>query len=590
MALKPLEIFCYYDQQRFIQFGSMDCANWYGVIAEHGKMQQALYPAMGRKHINFLGSNRLIFVDQPRFIFRSIDYFYVVVGQQVYQYNQYYTQKILGNVSPVGDIWAAYLPVGTLVYVMLTDSVNIWLITEDGSTTTMELVTDANAPTNPAYVASFGNRFVVSQANTPDYYLTQVNVSGGAAACFQFGTTPNYYPLTNRATGIVRQFGVLHNQLYIFSDYSTDVWSNIPTQVTVTIAMVATLIEFPWKLNTSYNWDYGIADPHSLDIDFGMMVWLAQNRNGLVTFMSSNGQQPAAISTQAINVLLQEQPADGSLNPFLVGRVNGFLYQYEDSIFYRAFANESVVINNTDFDQDTNCLEYNFDAKTWHRCIEYDSTPNRILDHIYFNDTHIVTLQNDFAMYQMAGNIYYNEDYEPFNGTFNQYPMRYELVTPQIFEMGYTEFITNYIQIDFVFGNQDFFKSDAAFENTVYLLADVVQPSPPAPQLPIPYLVDETGDNYLIAEGSNIPDFDSQHYYGLYKPHIELYVSDDGGETFSSADNREFSQLGQYRWIMRWNELGTSRNRVYKLICVSSAPIVILGAVQDVVPSSGGGN
>ena len=41
---------------------------------------------------------------------------------------------------------------------------------------------------------------------------------------------------------------------------------------------------------------------------------------------------------------------------------------------------------------------------------------------------------------------------------------------------------------------------------------------------------------------------------------------------------------------MRWNELGTSRNRCYKLVCVSGAPIVILGAVRNTRRASGGAN
>lgn len=517
----------------------MDCANWYGVRAEHGKKQQALYPAMGRKHIEFLNIVRLVFDEPPRFMFKSIDYTYVVVGSRVFQFDAFYNLKLIGNIQLTGDVWADYLPVGNVVYIIMTDGVTSWLITENGSTVTMVAITDGNAPPSPTYVRAFGNRFLVSVADSTDYYLTQINVDGGASACFTFGGA-SPYPLTNRASGIVRQIGVLHNQLYIFTDFTTDVWSNIPTQVEVTTGAI---VAFPWKLNTSYNWDYGIADPHSLDIDFGMMVWLAQNRNGLVTFMASNGQQPVSISTQAINVLLQQQPDNGLLNPFLVGRVTGFLYQYEDSIFYRALADQYLNIDNVDLDDEANCLEFNFDTKTWHRCVELDGSPNRIVDHVYFNDLHLVTLRDDNAIYQMAGNIYFNEDYTPETQTFNQYPMYYELVTPQIYsdnaidEPGYLEFITDYVEIDFVWGNQSYFPPEQTFD-----------------------------------------------------PHIELYISDDGGMTFNTLDNREFSPLGAYRWRMRWYEAGASRNRVYMLRCVSIAPIVILGAVHDVRRSSGGAN
>ena len=99
-------------------------------------------------------------------------------------------------------------------------------------------------------------------------------------------------------------------------------------------------------------------------------------------------------------------------------------------------------------------------------------------------------------------------------------------------------------------------------------------------------------DKYIIAEGSNTPTFDDNHYNALFKPHVELYYSDDGGETYTlgTADNREFSPLGNYRWRMRWYELGISRNRCYRLVCVSSAPIVVLGAVRNTRRVSGGAN
>jgi hypothetical protein len=166
--------------------------------------------------------------------------------------------------------------------------------------------------------------------------------------------------------------------------------------------------------------------------------------------------------------------------------------------------------------------------------------------------------------------------------------MRYELVTEHIFEPDYSEFITDYVEIDFVFGDQTFFKYDAPFQNAVYLVDEASTEENPI------YLVDETSTDedpvFLVAEGSDIPSFDDSHYNALFKPHIELYISDDGGVTFTSADVREFSPLGAYRWRMRWYELGPSRNRCYKLVCVSSAPIVILGGVQSVRRSSGGAN
>jgi len=435
-------------------------------------------------------------------------------------------------------------------------------------------------------VAAFGNRFVVSTDNTPNYTLSTVNVAGGANGCFSFGIAPNQFALFNRASGVIGQFAVLQNQLYILCDFTTDVWANIVTQITVAGATR----EFPWKLNSSYNFNFGIADPHSLDVDFGMMVWLGKNASGLVTFMMSDGQVPKPISSQAVNVLLQDSTHASAMSPFLFDEVDGFLYQYENTIFYRANAGTYVGLGELDIEDSANSIEYNFSTQTWGRCIELDGDRNRIQRHVYFNNLHLVTVQNDPAIYQMAGNIYYNELINPAQpdnqapDAFLKYPMRYELVTRQIFNADYSEFMDEYVEIDFVFGNQTFYNSNAPFDNTVFIVGESSTPTVPV------YMVAEDGVTFIIQDGTNTPAFDDNHYNALFKPYIELYYSDDGGETFLQADVREFSPLGAYRWRMRWYELGCSRNRCYKLVCVSSAPIVILGGVRNTRRVSGGAN
>lgn len=589
-SIEQLPIFCYYDRQRFTQFGAMDCANWYGIQVESGKKQQALYPAMGRQHVRFLNQNRLVFNAEPRAEYKSINYLYVVDGTTVYQFDHFYNRKTLPiNVALGTQIWWATLAVGTVIYNMMTDQNNIFVIKEDGSTVTAEVVTDPNAPGGsttggkPLYVAAFGNRFVVSVANTPDFYLSQINLSGNAGTYF---TDPTLAAALNaRASGVIGQFAVLHNQLYIMCDFTTDVWANIITQITVG----GVTREFPWKINSSYNFDFGIADPHSLSVDFGMMVWLAKNSNGLVSFMMSNGQAPQDISSQAINVLLENSTHPDTLSPFLLTEVDGFLYQYENTIFYRAGAGTFVGFGDLDIIDNANSIEYNFETGKWGRCIELNGERNRIQKHVYFNNQHLVIVQGDPAIYQMAGNIYHNElrnEDQPdaqAADAFLKFPMRYELVTQQIFLPDYSEFMDEYVEIDFVFGNKTFYKSNAPFINTVFVVSEDSTPESPV------YVVSEDG-KFIIAEGSNTPTFDDNHYNALFKPHIELYYSDDGGETFIYADVREFSPLGAYRWRMRWYELGCSRNRCYKLVCVSSAPIVVLGGVRNTKRVSGGAN
>lgn len=589
-TIESLPIFCFYDKQRFTQFGSMDCANWYGIKVDSGKMKQALYPAMGRQHVRFFNQNRLVFNDEPRAIYRSINFMYVVDGTSVYQFDNFYNRKTLPiSVTLNAPIWFATLAVGSTIYNMMTDTNNIFVITENGDSVTASLVSDPNAPGGsttggkPLYVAAFGNRFVVSEEGTPNFYLTQINLSGTVSTYF---TDPSLGAALNaRASGVINQFAVLHNQLYIMCDFTTDVWGNIVTVIT----SGGVTREFPWKQNSSYNFDFGIADPNSLSVDFGVMVWLAKNSNGLVSFMMSDGKTPQDISSQAINVLLENSTHPDELNPFLINEVDGFLYQYENTIFYRVAAGQFVSFGELDIIDNASCIEYNFETQNWARCIELNGEPNRIRKHVYFNNAHLVTVDDDPAIYQMAGNIYHNEvrNKAQLNAqaedAFLKYPMRYELVTQQIYLPDYSEFLDEYVEIDFVFGNKTFYKSNAPYLNTIFIVDETSTQDSPL------YMVTED-DTFIIAENSNTPTFDDNHYFALFKPYIELYYSDDGGETFLYSDVREFSPLGQYRWRMRWYELGCSRNRCYKLIGVSSAPLVILGGVRHTRRVSGGAN
>lgn len=589
MPVEPLPIFSYFNKQRFSQFGCGDCANWYGIQVQGAKKGQALYPAMGRKHFEYFGQNKLVFNTQPKQAFKTIDYMYVIEGTRVIQVDRFYNEKLIGNIPLGKETWFDYITVGNLVYAGLTAETVMYIITEDGTNVTMQQVTDGNAPQKPQYICAFGDSLVVSNKGTPDFHVSAINLGGvplDPATCF----TENGIALVNRATGIIVGMAVLHNQMYIYNNYSCDIWANIPNQITAG----GDTFEFPFKLNTSYNFDYGLYDPHTLSEGFGMMVFLANNADGLTSFMMSNGGQPVDISSQAVNVLLENSKEDDILSPFLKGDAQGFLYQWENTIFYRVSAGPFIGYQELDINNKAMAIEYNFSTKKWSRVIELNGEACRVRKHVYFDNKHFVTVEGDPAMYQFGGNIYRNElrtpDTNPQDANaFTKYPMRYELATEQIFQEDYAEFITDYVEIDFVFGNKTFFKNNAPFDNTIFIIAEDAAPD----GSPV-YLIAEDQisgeDVFLIMEQGNTPGFDDNHYNKYFKPFLALLYSDDGGETYKYQRPKEFSPLGKYEWRMRWYNMGTSRNRSYQLIAVSSAPIVVLGGVHNVRRASGGAN
>lgn len=601
MPVTDLPIIGYYNQQRFKQFDPSDTANWYLVPDEIGKKKMAMYPTMGRRHISFLNQNRLIFAEEPRAIFKSINYWYAIVEDTIFRVDRFFNQVEIseGKLTTIsGDVFFTYLVSGdpaisgNTTFACFTDGQHIYIYDEVAST--FELVTDSNAPKNPLFIATFGNRIVASGRDSSTFILSIINLGGNSfdpSTCF----TVDGSQVFAQEIGPIRQMGVLQNTLYIFTDYTTGIWSNIRSTQTAGTGTV----DFPWKKNATYDWDFGMADPATLDIDFGMIVWLAQNRNGIIQVMASTGQKPQEISTKAIDVLLQRTVNAEANNPALMLNADGFLYDYENTIFYRLSSGvytDSGILDNIDT---ASSIEYNFETQTWHRCIEKNGERNRIQDHIFFMNRHLVTVEGDGTVYEMSGQYYTNDIENPdqddrqATDAYLTEPFRYERITPNICagmidvikSPGYyAEFITDYVEIDFVWGEETFLNSTVPFPNAIY----IVDEEPDENGDPV-YLVSEDDDNaFIISEQGNYPVLNSSQYHTWFKPHIELYFSDDGGISFLSADVREFSQIGVYQWRMRWYELGTSRNRVYKLICVSPAPIVILGGSMSVRNSSGG--
>ncbi len=556
-AIEKCPIIGPYNKQRFPQWSPEDTANYYTVKGENTKRPFGMYPILGRAHINYLGINRLIFGSEPRGLFKTINYIYVVVGSTIYQIDSNYNQINItptGIATTAGDVYFTFLIVNNIVFAGFVDDEFIYIYQE--GTAALLQVTDPNAPgiftingavTKPGFIAAFGNRITVSVDESSQFVLSAINLAGQGATpppgynfdpnkCFTNpGSTPQVFA---QEEGIIRQMGVLNNTLYIFTDYITGVWANI---IAVFSGTGAT---FPWKRNSTYNWNFGIANPASLDINFGYMCWLARNSDGLLQFMLSNGGQPERISTKAIDTLLQNYTNNlGQQNPFLALNSNGFLYQYENTILYRMSGGNYTGEGVLDQEQMANSIEYNFEIKDWHRCIELNGERNRVERHVYFNFKHLVTLVGDTTIYNMSGQYYTNEHRNAVQldpqatDAYIVDPFRYERITPIISEDDYSEFETEYVQIDFVFGDS------------------------------------------TISQPAN-----------LLMPSIELFWSDDGGISFNSADQIEFSQQGVYSWRMRWYQLGTSRNRAYNLVCVSTVPIVVLGAVMNVRRTSDGSN
>ncbi len=588
MPIKELpQIFGQYNVQQFIQVCPEDIANWTLLTNDQAKKGMALYPAFGRKHISHLNRNIFNFDNQPRAEYKSSKYAYIFDGSKIYRYDRNFNRIQIfaeGFTSTNGPVYFTYLVAPGYTLAVFTATGGMWVHNEDTDNTVK--VTDSSLIANPTALIAFGNRIAVTGENTSEFRLSKINLGPlvglniDPANCFGgAGNAIFAYETEN-----IVNFTVLHNTLYIFLNNTTSIWSNTPS---IFGTIDGDIVQFPWKKNTTYNFDYGLAEPFAFSTDFGRMVWLGQNQDGLVQVVASVGDQPKPISTKAIDIVLQRDAVKDINSPFLDIDTVLFLYQYQNTVYCRLSSGKFFDFKTLDRQTSSTSIEFNFDTSTWKRCIELNGERNRIVDHIYFSGRHLVTVKDDTTIYEMSGQFFINEIRNPdqdnvqASDAYIPQPFRYERITPSIAEPDFGEFLTDWLQIDFVWGDKTFINSTSPFENAVYMVDEASTPENPI------YLTTEDGE-FLITEDSNFPQISEKIYHAWFKPHIELYYSDDGGISYNTADVREFSQLGVYSWRMRWYELGPSRNRVYKLIAVSPSPIVVLGAIMEIRRASGG--
>ena len=64
-------------------------------------------------------------------------------------------------------------------------------------------------------------------------------------------------------------------------------------------------------------------------------------------------------------------------------------------------------------------------------------------------------------------------------------------------------------------------------------------------------------------------------------PQAMLQISDDTGITWGNEKWQSIGKLGQYDRRLRWQRLGRSRNRLYRITITDPVERIILGAYVD---------
>lgn len=347
-------------------------------------------------------------------------------------------------------------------------------------------------------------------------------------------------------TQAVVRFPSKGNMIFVFGKTVTEPWFDVGYQL------------FPYQRNTSFNVDYGCLNPRTIASMDELVVWLGVNEKGGPVIMYSDGGMPEQITTDGIDYLLSnfQDPSDSQ----------GFIYRQDGHIFYH--------IN---FYTDNVSLFYDFNTKKfYHAC---DENGNYFIASIvaFFNNQYYFLSRNN-------GNLY---AFDTIFTTYDGLEIPRIRTCKNIRNIKQEYFIINDIGFTIESGNTNYLEQDLG---PIYLTTEdgkkyITEGDPIFIQTEdgnlfvtedgiqlVSEQVDATSFEYLIAEQDFIE-------HGV--PRVDLSVSIDGGEHFSSYDAQYLPPIGQRKNKLAWWQLGAANDFVCQFRFWSLGRFVITDGVVN---------
>lgn len=367
--------------------------------------------------------------------------------------------------------------------------------------------------------------------------ITVSATNGGAAitsAAGGSGTFTNQGQLqqgeVNTHPGTIVACRCLHRRIFFFSQYFTEIWEN---------AGIGT--NLPFRRNNSLLIEYGCVAIGSVAVDFDMLFFLSQDRNGLGSVMMVLGSQAVEASTRALDFTLARFAATTG-----VSDCRSFLIKENGIIFYRmnfTTSNHTFVYNVSHSNPSSDSTKY------WHEeeILTGDRHPAQTLG--YFNGKNFVGSYDEATMYILDVNTYTNDGQR----------IKRTRITRSFVPPGYQRLRVDRLQLDLLQGQ----KANQASQMVNLPIEDENEQP----------IQDENGNNLLVEKTSLV-----QNAANLY---VFLSISKDGGQTYGYSVKAPMGQIGQRHFRTLWRKLGViprGQGFVAKFEFFNDYPFVILGA------------
>jgi hypothetical protein len=331
-------------------------------------------------------------------------------------------------------------------------------------------------------------------------------------------------------TQAVLRFPSKGNMIVVFGSTVSEPWFDVGYQL------------FPYQRNTSFNMDYGCLNPATIASMDEMVVWLSINEKGGPVVMYSTGGMPEQITTDGFDYVLSnlQNPQDSQ----------GFIYRQDGHIFYHINFYSDNLSFFIDFLKDGT-------KKIYHACDEHG---NYFIASVvaFFNNQYWFVTKNNGNLYafdtvyttydgaeipriRTCKNIR-NIQQEPFIGNDCGFTI----------ETGETDYLQQDLGPIYLI-TEDGFKLRTEGSAIYFTTEDGMVLLTEDNQNLVSQQVDDTDFDLLISEQDAID-------YGV--PRVDMSISIDGGEHFSSYDAQYLPPIGQRKNKLAWWQLGWANDLV----------------------------
>lgn len=185
----------------------------------------------------------------------------------------------------------------------ICDGSKVYLFTY--ATNTFSTVTDADLP-SAGTITFIDGYFVVNKNSSGSFYISSL-YDGASWAALDFSTAESS---PDELLRVINGVG----QLWLFGTKTTEVWTNTGAS------------RFPFERISGAKLEVGIAAPHSAVAVDNSVFWLGKDNIGTGIVYRADGFSPKRISTNAIELIIQQATSPST--------IRGYTYQREGHVFY----------------------------------------------------------------------------------------------------------------------------------------------------------------------------------------------------------------------------------------------------------------